>query len=162
MAAPALAAATRYINPGVTKVYWVASISNKAAPTRAELNAGTDVTGHISENSGWKVESDQVDSPDMDTRFTSQIVGRTKAENSSITYYTDKSGADVRALQPRDTAGFIVWLDGGDVAGYLMDVFPVRVSSLGKERSAKGDNPATVEIAYAITSEPAVDVTVPS
>lgn len=161
MAAPALAAATRYINPGTTKVYWVASISNKSGPTRGELNAGTDVTGHIAENNGWKVESEQVDSPDMDTRFTSQITGRTKAEGSTITYYTDKAGADARALMPRDTAGFVVWLDGGDVAGYKMDVYPVRVSSHGKERSAKGDNPATVEIAYAITSEPATDVTVP-
>lgn len=161
MAAPALSAVSKYINPGTTKVYWVPTISNKSAPTRGELNAGTDITAHIADNSGWKVESDQVETPDMDTRFTSTIPGRTKADGSSITYYCDVSGADARALMPRDTSGNIVWLDGGDVPGRKMDVFPVRVSSLGKERQAKGDDAATVEIAYAITSEPAVDVTIP-
>jgi len=161
MAATAISASSRYINPAVTKVYWVTLISNKLAPTRAELNAGTDLTPELADNAGWKVESDQVEAPDMNTRFTSTIPGRTKADGSTLTMYTDQAGADARALMPRDTNGYVVWLDGGDVTGRKMDVFPVRVSSLGKERSTKGDNPATIEFAYAITSEPAVDVTIP-
>jgi hypothetical protein len=161
MAAPAISASTRYINPGTTKVYWVVSIASKSAPTRLELNAGTDLTSQLQANDGWLVTSDQVEAPDMDTRFTSTIPGRTKAEDSSLTMYADTTGTDARSLMTRDTNGFVVWLDGGDVAGRLMDVFPVRVSSVGKARSVDGDDPATIEFQYAITSEPAVDVTIP-
>jgi hypothetical protein len=161
MVATPIASTTRYINPATTKIYFVSSIANKAAPTRPELNAGTDLSGEINAIDGWKTSSDQVETPDMATRFTSKIPGRISADDSSITFYCDKTGADARALMPRDTNGFIVILDGGDVGTQKMDVYPVRVSSLGKERSTEGKDAATVEIQYSITSQPAEDVTIP-
>ncbi len=161
MAAPAISASTRYINPGTTKIYWVVTIANKAAPTRGELNAGTDLTSQLQSNDGWLVTSDQVEAPDMDTRFTATIPGRTKADDSSLTMYADTTGTDARSLMPRDTNGFVVWMDGGDVTGRKMDVFPVRVSSVGKARSVGGDDPATIQFQFAITSQPAEDVTIP-
>lgn len=162
MAATPIASTTRYINPDTTKIYFVTSISDKTSPTRTELNAGTDVTREVNAVDGWMTESDQVETPDMDTRFTSKIPGRISADDSSITFYCDKTGADARSLLARDTDGFIIFLDGGDVAGSLMDVYPVRVSSLGKARSVDGDDAATVEIQFSITSEPAEDVEIPS
>lgn len=162
MAATAISSSTRYINPGVTKIYFVSSISDKTSPTRAELNAGTDLTGEVSAVAGWIVTGNDVETPDMDSVFTSKIPGRTSADDSSITFYADKTGDDARALLPRGTDGFIVFLDGGDVAGSLMDVYPIRVKSVGKPRSTEGKDPATVEIQFSITSEPAEDVTIPS
>lgn len=161
MVATPIASTTRYINPNTTKTYFVSSIANKAAPTRPELNAGTDLSGEINAVSGWKTSSDQVETPDMASRFTSKIPGRISADDSSITFYCDKAGADARALLPRDTNGFVVFLDGGDIGAQKMDIYPVRVSSLGKERSTEGKDAATVEIAFAITSQPAEDVTIP-
>jgi hypothetical protein len=162
MSATAIAASTRTINAGVTKVIWCTSISSKSAPTRSEINAGTDLTGEVRENDGWQVTSNNVEAPDMDTVFTSTIPGRTKVEASSLTMYASDDGSDARSLMPRGTNGFVLWMDGGDVAGRLMDVYPVRVSSVGKVRSAAGDDPATITFMYAITSEPAEDVTIPS
>jgi hypothetical protein len=161
MPATPIAATTRYINPGTTKVYFCTTIANKTAPTRAELNAGTDLTREIREVEGFSTSSEQVESPDMDTRFTSVIPGRISADDSSLTFYADTTGSDARSLLPRDAAGFVVWLDGGDVAGRRMDVYPVRVSSQSKARSAEGSDPATVQISFAITSEPAENVVIP-
>ena len=35
---------TRYLAVGIRKVYWVPTVANKNSPTRAELNAGTDLS----------------------------------------------------------------------------------------------------------------------
>lgn len=162
MAATPITQSSRYINPGVTKWIFCTTVASKAAPSRAEINAGTDLTREIAANEGWLTTSEQVATPDADTRFTSQIPGRITAEDSSITFYADVTGTDVRSILPRDTNGFILIMDGGDVSGRKMDVFPIRVSSQGKARSVEGEEAATVVINFAITSEPAENVTVPA
>jgi hypothetical protein len=162
MAAPAITASTRYTARGSTKCYWVASIASKSAPSRAELNAGTDLSSQIMDAEGWSVESEQIETPDLATRYTSTIPGSITAEDSSLTMYASKNGVDARALMPRDAIGHIVWLDGGDITGNKMDVFPVTVSSLSKVRSASGEDADTLVISFAITSEPAESVSVPA
>jgi hypothetical protein len=162
MTATPIASTTRYINPGVTKIYYCSTISDKSAPTRSELDAGTDLTGEINAIDGFVTTGDDVETPDMASTFTSKIPGRTSADDSSITFYADLTGADARALLPRGTNGYIVIMDGGDVAGSLMDVYPIRVKSLGKPRSTEGTDPATVEIQFSITAEPAEDVEIPT
>lgn len=161
MAAPDIALASRYSNVGTTKVYWVPSISNKAAPTRGELNAGTNLTVDLNACDGWKTTADQIETPDMATRFTSKIPGRISADDSSLTMYMDLGGTDARSLMPVDTNGFVVWMDGGDVTGRKMDVFPVRVASHGKTRSVEGKDAATIQIMYSITSQPAENIAIP-
>lgn len=161
MAAPNISASSRYINKGVTRVLWVVTIANKAAPTRAELNAGTDLSNEIQENDGWLIESESVETPDLGRTFTSSIPGSTSAEDSSLTMYADLGGTDARDLMPRGTNGFIVWMDGGDVTGRTMDVFPVRIGSVGKNRTVD-DEAATLTINYNITSEPSEDVLIPA
>jgi hypothetical protein len=162
MAATAIASSTRYINPNTTVFYWVPAIASKAAPIRSELNAGTDITGELNAVDGFKTTSDQVETPDMATRFTSKIPGRISADDSSVTVYASVDGVDARALMPVDEDGFMVIMDGGDVPGSLMDVYPARVSSHGKERSTEGKDAALIEIMFSITSEPAENVVIPS
>lgn len=161
MAAPDISASTRFFNRGTTIVVFCTSISNKSAPTRAEINAGTDLSNEIAEVDGWIVTSNQIETPDLGTTFTSKIPGSTSADDSSLTMYEDIGGADARTLFPRGTNGFIIWMDGGDVAGRKMDVFPVRAASQGKTRTVE-DNAATVQIMFAITAEPAENVTIPA
>jgi hypothetical protein len=96
----------------------------------------------------------------MANRFTAKIPGRI----SPTIHADDVHGPgryDAVALMPVDTNGFVVWLDGGDVGGRKMDVFPVRVASHGKQRSVEGKDAAQVEIAYSITDQPAENVTIP-
>lgn len=161
MVATPITASTRYINVGTTVVYWVPSIASKNSPTRSELNAGTNLVNENSAASGWTTKADQVETPTMATRFTAKLPGRISADDSTLTMYRDLGGTDAIGLMPVDTNGFIVWLDGGDVVGQKMDVFPVRVASHSKTRSTEGKEAATVEITFAITDQPAENITIP-
>lgn len=160
MAATPITASTRYFDVGTTKVYYCPTISNINSPTRTELNAGTDLSREMADLSGWSVSSTQIATPDFATRFTAQIAGRIEAADSSLTFYASSNSVDVRSLLPRDQAGYIVWLDGGDIASNKCDVYPVKVRAVSKMRSTSNDA-ARIEIQFAITASPAENVTVP-
>jgi len=153
----------KYINPETTKIYWVPSIADILAPTRLELDAGTDLVLENAASEGWNVTSNQVPVPNMGRKFTGSIPGRITAEDSSLDMYASIDGIDARALMSRDEEGNIVWLDGGDVAGRLMDVFPVQVSSVTKSnRSVEGEEAQMLKFSYSITEEPAENVLIPA
>lgn len=161
MPATPIVASTRYFDVGTTKVYFCPAIANINTPTRAELNAGTDLSRELADISGWSVSSTQIATPDFATRFTAQIAGRIEAEDSSLTFYASQNSVDVRSLLPRDTNGYIVWLDGGDVAANKADVYPIKVRAVSKMRSASNDA-ARIEIQFSVTGSPAENVTVPA
>lgn len=162
MVAPKVAETERYIDPGVTGCYYVPAILDINTPLRAELDAGANLTDQVADVSGWLTTSNQVETPDLGRRFTGKVPGRISSEDSSISMYMDREGNDVRALLARDTVGYIVWFDAGDVATRPMDIYPVKVSSVGKPRNVGGDTAKQLTIQFAITSEPADDVAVPA
>jgi len=135
MVAPAIAAATRYFQPGTTKVLVLPSIASlSAGATRAEINAGTDVSGDVAGINGFQVTSGQLDTPDLGGRFTKRVPGRLTADDSSITFYADIAGTHIRTVLSRDQNTYIGILDGGDVTGRKADYFQVTVAAVGKVR----------------------------
>lgn len=162
MPATPIAAVNRYWPVGTTKWLFVATIANYlTAVTRAEINAGTDLSGEVADINGWSVTSNQIDTPDVNSRFRSKIPGAIEAEDSSLTFYADPSGSDARTLLPRDAVGYIIRMDGGDVAGRKMSVFPVKVASQNKMMSMD-EEAGRIEINFTITRVPAEDLTIPA
>ncbi|WP_435215919.1 hypothetical protein [Streptomyces sp. bgisy034] len=159
MATP-INASVRYYRRGVTKVLWVPTIANKAAPTRVELNAGTALEGETGAMSGWQTTSNTVATPALGSRFTPVVGGEITAAESSLTFWASKDGDDVRTLLQREDTGFIVWMDEGDVEAQTCDVYPVTVTSQAKVREL--DSAAQIMAQFAITSEPAENVTIPA
>lgn len=160
MAAPNIGASNRFIPEGTTSFYFVASVATYTAPTRAELNAGTNLTPEIAEAGDWGITSGAVDTPDLATTYTSQIPGKISVDGSTLNMYSDVAAADVRSLLPRNTAGYIVKFPGGDVAGRKMTVFPVKVGAIPEPTSF--GNPTTINIQFYVTRIPAENVTVPA
>lgn len=160
MPASPITASVRYARFGVTKCYFCPTIVNILGPTRAELNAGTDLSGEVESINGFQVVSNFIDTPDLAGPFVGVIIGRTSAEQSSITCYASINSVDVRGLLPRGTTGNIVWLDEGDVAGRKMDVYPITVGSIPKDRDLEAA--ARIIVNVAITRTPAENVTVPA
>lgn len=149
MPATPIAATTRYFLPGTTKIIVVPTITNLVTgPTRIELNAGTEVADEVASISGWQITSETVPTPDLGKRFVSQVTGRLTAANSMLQFYADKAGEDVRELLTLDQETHIVFLDGGDVEDYPMDVFKVTVASVGKPREIEGVG--RVDVAFTI------------
>jgi hypothetical protein len=164
MTATPIAQAVRYIHPGVSKFYFLTTIAaTNLQATRPELDAGTDLSRELAATTGFNVASNIVDAPDLASAFTSKVIGRTTAEDSTATFYMNKTGADqLRALLPRGTTGFVVICWGGDVEGNLADTFPVTVASAAKEVNLTSEDPARVMMRFAITAEPAIDWTLPA
>jgi hypothetical protein len=159
MSATNITPTTRFFAPNVTRVVFCTSVAVKTAPTRSEINAGTDLSNEVNATNGWSVGSNLIDAPDLGTLFTSKVAGRTESPDSSLTMYQSLNNVDARSLLPRTTTGFILIMWGGDVTGRKMDVFPVTVSSVAKNLD---DNKASdMQINFAITSQPAEDVTIP-
>lgn len=153
-------ASVRYYRRGVTKVLWVPTIANKNSPTRAELNAGTALEAETGAMSGWQTTSGTVPTPALGSRFTPVVGGEITASDSSLTFWASKDADDVRTLLVREARGFIVWMDEGDVPTQTMDVYPVQITSQAKVREL--DQAAQIMAQFAITSEPAENVTIPA
>jgi len=159
---PVITASTRYFNPGVTKCYYLPTLaSSSLIPTRAEMSSGTDLSPEIADLSGWTVTGEVIDTPDLASTFTGQIAGRTSAEDSELTLHASITGVDGRALLPRGATGYIMWCDGGDIAGRKADVFPILVRSVGQMRSV-GDENARLQIQFSVTRVPAESITIPA
>lgn len=162
MAPTAITRSSRYFDPAVTKCYWLPTVAAEdLVPTRTEMDAGTDLSNEIADLDGWLVEGEDIETPDLGSLFTSKVPGRTSVEDSSLTFHADKSGDDVRTLLPRGTEGYIMWCDGGDVAANIAGVYPVRVRSVGVQRSVSDDN-ARVQVAFTIVQEPNEAVAIPA
>lgn len=162
MPATPLTTSTRYIAPETTKIYWVDSIANKNSPTRVELNAGTDLTGEVSDATGWELAADNVATPDGGNKFTSQIDGRISPPDTAIVCYASSNTIDIRDLLSRGDAGFIVILHGGDVAARKMTVWPVRVRSVSAPVDFPASNASMINVQFSITSVPAENVAIPA
>jgi hypothetical protein len=156
-----IAASTRYTSRGTAKYYWVLTIANYQSPTGAELNAGTDLSPEVMDLSGFGLESDQIDTPDVSARFTKKIPGPINADDSTLTMYPSVLGTDARQLMPQDTAGYIVIFPGGYTTGRKMHIWPVRVASVKYVYSASGSDPDTMVFTYSPTATPAENVTIP-
>jgi hypothetical protein len=158
--APPLNPTTRYIPPGTRKTYYLAACANPAAPTRAELNAGVDLSFEMSAMTGFSVQAASQDAPDMGSKFIGQVGGRLSSASNDITMYLDLGSNDVRSLLPRGATGFIVQLWEGDVAGRKMSVFPVSVIAQAPDTSI--ENVGTVTISFAASRLPSENLSIPA
>lgn len=159
----ALPASTRFFAPKITKIWFLPTIASAAlAATRAEITAGTDLSSEVADMSGWNVGSEQIATPGL-SAFTGSVPGRKTVDASSITFYADKLGADVRAVLTEDLDGFILIADAGDIPTTgKMDVFPIRVASVGKARHVTGSTAHQLTATFSITRPPAADVAIPA
>lgn len=167
MAGTPLSVVSPYIPAGTREYLFVPAggIANIQSPTRNELEAGTNLTGGIADYAGFSKSADNVDAPNLGSRFVPQIVGQIKPADSSVTFNANVSSDDIRSVLPQDTAGFIVVFPEGDGpanggTGTLMDVWPVKVGA--ESDQSKSTDVAQRTVDFAITAEPAVNVEIPA
>lgn len=125
----------RFMRKGTTKIYFVPTIASLAAATVAEITAGENITGQVAEVNGFSFSNSPISTPDMDSRFTSQVSGEDTAEASNLTMYELDDPTDViRDALPKGADGYIVFFYKGLAgatpgAGDDYEVFPVEVAS---------------------------------
>jgi hypothetical protein len=161
MAAPSIVRSNRFWRPGISKsLYLPAIVATNLVPTRAEINAGTDLSPEIASIGAWQVQSNFLDGPDLGSPFASQVTAATQIQGAEIGFYEDKLAVDVRGLLPRGTLGFHVLMYGGDVAGRLMNIFKITVGSASPAVTL--NDIAQIPVLFAVTAEPAENKVIPA
>ncbi len=111
---------------GVTRFYFCPTVANPKAPTRAEIAAGVHLKG-VTGVSGFAITRSFIDTPDLDSDFTSNIPGERKAGESSLTF-KDKRNAEskaIRAALKEGTNGVMVYMPYGDIPTERCETWPV-------------------------------------
>lgn len=164
MALPVAKPVEKFSRRGISIFLWLPTIADEVnlTPTRAELDGGTNLSAAIANISGFTLENQSIETPDMGDDFDSSIPGSDKAEDSSLTFYEDKVTDLIEELLKKGTVGNVVILRKGDVpASKSMDAFPVRVGS--QSPAFTTDNEAAkFETKFTITRRPAQGLAVPA
>ena len=161
MAATPISTVSRYIPEGTWHFNFLPAIATLASPTRAEINAGTDLSPQVAGYGTWAVIGAAVATPDLASSFVPSIPGLLSADGTTLSMYADPSGSDVRTLLPRNTVGFMLVLPGGDVPGRKMNAFAIKVLQAAPS-SSLGGNPAVIELVFTPTSAPVENITIPA
>lgn len=131
---------------GKTKVWFVPTIANIAAPTVAEITAGTSLEHQLTADglSGFAPKTADVDNTALDSTFDTVLPGRSSYSNTMLTLKKQSGATDAvwTALSVRDTAGYIVIRDGAPVSQALaaadkVQVYPVVLGEWGYLDRAK-------------------------
>jgi len=96
----------RTISNGEVRIYWVTTISSTAAPTVAEITAGTDITGFIS-SLDTPLDGNAPEASDLSSAFNKTVAGKFGG-NVSAQMYRDDTADTAFALFPRGTTGYLV------------------------------------------------------
>ena len=125
---------TRWANDGMIRVHHVPTVANKAAPTVAEINAGTDLTPHMTKD-GLQVPSGQnmVDDSNLNEVYDAQLVGSFGGPISMTLKRNNASGGTDTAwnLIVYGLSGYLVVRRGitwatAFAAGQAVEVYPTQ------------------------------------
>jgi hypothetical protein len=96
------------ISDGLTKVNWVTTISNTAAPTAAEINAGVSLEGFLTPDGyGMTTSTDAVDASSLASTQDAEIPGRRK-DSGSLTFKNQGESAAPWTTFASRPSGYLV------------------------------------------------------
>lgn len=157
---PTIPVSTRFFQPGIVKVYWLPAVASTTAVTRPEIAAGTDLTPELDDWAGWSYSTTFIETKDAASRVGPKLAGRVSLDDSSMTFNGSQNGQDVRQVLTLDDSGYVLICDGGDVAGYLGELFPSSVGAVVPVRSLDSDA-FKVRVDFGVTNVPTT-VTLPA
>lgn len=150
----------RFFRRGKTRIWFLPAVSNKSAPSSAEITAGTELTGSIQAISGFQLANTPISTPDLQTTFNSEIPGEDAAGNSSLTMYDDDASSAVKTALAKNTAGFLLFGPYGITTGKRAEVWPVTVTSNSDEYTM-GNEAARFMVGFSVTSIPTQNAVMP-
>lgn len=151
---------------GNTRVSWVPAISNKAAPTVAELNAGILLQSLITADGlvGFEAETADVDTTSLASTFNTLTIGRDsfsgtmlrlkKQDGTDTAYNTLVRGASGYIVIRRHVVETTAW-----TAAQKAQVFPV-ICGQTRELAPEANTVARYEVPTKINATPELRATV--
>lgn len=146
---------------GQTRWYFLTAISNTAAPSTAEVNAGTALNTRICEISGFTYKNEPIECPDLSAAFVSTIGGEDKAEDCSLTFYDDDTNMALWNALAKGTTGYMVINPYARVSGTKCRVW--QVVSLGPNDAYTLDaEAAKFMVDFSVATRPELNATFPA
>jgi hypothetical protein len=153
---------------GNTRVSFVPAIANIAAPTTAELNAGTLLQSTITSDGlmGFEAATGQVDNTALNSTFNTNVPGRAAFSGTGLRLKKQTATDTIFNLLTYGTAGFIVirrsvlettaW-----TAAQKVEVFPIICGYEKRLPPESGENSVEkYEIPTPVSSQPQLRATV--
>ncbi len=151
---------------GRTRVAFVPSISNPAAPTTTELNAGTLLHSVMTPDglAGFRPETADVDTSSLDSDFSGNTNGRVSYSGTMLRVKKQTGTDTVYDLLTMNTVGFIVvrrsiaastaW-----VSSQKVEVYPIICAETGRI-DPEPNTLERYEVPLKVTSKPTLRATV--
>lgn len=143
------------------KVLFCPAIANKAAPTRAELTGGTDLTPDLYDLGGFILTPGDADASDFSSAVEKTVPGLESLEASTLTFHDDDVSSTIRTALAKGTNGYVVRFPYGDVATRRCEVWPVRSKGPNDEWN-RGSETAKFPVGFSITDTPALNAVTPA
>lgn len=154
----------RIVYEGKTNVYWLTACSNIAAPTVAEITAGTNLSTLVPKDGvAINITTNNVDNADIASAFDKEATG-SWGGTPEITFFRDDTADTAWNLCVLGTPGFLV-IDRFRASGTLpgvgakVEVWPVQMHQPAPQNSAANTMQRFVE-KFAVTGTPNLKATV--
>jgi hypothetical protein len=151
---------------GNTRVWFVSAIASIAAPTVAEINAGTVLSGKMTPDGlvGFEASTAEVDNSNLESTFDTKDIGRDSYSGTMLRFKKQDSPDGIYTLLVRGLVGYIVIrrdvvATNAVASGQAVEVYPVRVGRR-KRLAPEANSVAKYEIPTMITSAPQPDAVV--
>ncbi len=154
------------ITDGRTKVWHVVSIANIAAPTTAELNAGTALEGLMTPDGlvGFEPDTADVDNSALNATFDTRLPGRASFSNTALRL-KKQSGTDsvyntlvrdfvTNVVVRRGTTSSTAW-----AASDKVEVYPVQCGEV-RNLPPESNSVQKFEVPCKVTTQPNLRATV--
>lgn len=150
----------RYYRRGKSKLRFLPSVSNQAAPTAGEVTAGTDLTPSVADINGFGYNNSPIATPDLASTFTSSIPGEDTTDDSSLMFYDDDTATTIRTLLAKGVTGYIMRMPYGQVTAKRAEIWPITSTGVNDQWSA-GNDAAQFQVGFAVTATPTLTAVVP-
>ncbi len=150
----------KFFRRGVSKLKYAPAVAGNS-PTRAEINAGVDLSPQVSAINGFQLTNSPIAVPNLQDTFTPQINGEDTVADSSIVFNDDDTATTVRTTLAKGTAGNLLLFPYGDVVGKRVEKWPF-VSTGVNDEWTTDNTPAKFTVGVAITAVPFQNGTTPA
>jgi|SRR5881394_4368228 len=162
MAATAVARPTPYFGPARTKyVLFASAIADQTngVPTRAEINAGSELSPATANFEGGEFTANSQDVQDWGSLNVAKVPNFNSLSDITFTFNADVAGADPRTALVQGTTYNIARMDTGDTPTRKMTVFFAYVGSKSVQITTGGNAKYVVGL---ICTNVFIDVTIPA
>ncbi len=162
---------TRFIPSEVAKVVFAPAVSSLAAPSRAEITAGTVLASPSNSTTvmglesitGLELQEQPVVGPDVNSKVDKKYTGRKSLPDAVLTFYDDSDGGgSIRTALAAGTAGYLIIMPYGDTAGERCEVWPGRVATVNNTQISAANELTKFMATFVVDNAPSQVAVIPA